>query len=100
MQRTLPLVAGIFGGKYTKMCLRVLFCYLFVRCGPYSSLCCGLGHHALHNTLGVYVSLICVYLWKLEYGPKGDIQSSPLRGGGAGVIIRWGIRSKMLEPCS
>ena len=93
MQSTLPLVAGIFRDKYTKMCLCVLFCYLFVRCGPYSSWCCGLGHHALHNTLGVSVlgTLVdlCLF-WKLEYRPKSDIQSSPLcvcGGGGGG----WGI---------
>ena len=41
--------------------------------------------------------LICVYLWRLEYWPKSDIQSSPLWGGD---IIGRGIRSKVLEPWS
>ena len=44
------------------------------------------------------LSLVCVYLWKLEYWPKGDIQTSPLWGGGD--IIGRGIMSKVLEPCS
>ena len=38
------------------------------------------------------LSLICVYLWKLKHRPKGDIQSSPLRGG-VGDIIGRGIRA-------
>ena len=91
MRSTLPLFGGWnFRGVSIQLCLRLL-CYLFVRCGPYSSLCCGLGYHALHNTLGVYnrfwgLLLVCVYLVILEHRPKGDIRSHPIgvRGGGGG----------------